>query len=243
LPVAGALFIIAIALPVLQALLSAAHASFPYPSHSFGKRLKLQALTAFLHLIQPLARLIGRSRFGLTPWRRRGTLNFAFPWPRTATIWSERWQSAETRLEAFEAMLRKQGAVVRRGNDYDSWDLEIRGGSLGTVRVRMAVEEHGAGKQLLRLRSWPRFSPLALMLACLFAGLSVATVMDRAWFASGSLGLLAALLMTWTFEDCAMAGASWLRALRDPDIVAKDNAPRFSWGLLRRRILKPALWR
>ena len=31
-----------------------------------------------------------------------------------------------------------------QGGDYDRWDLEIRGGLLGSLRTRMAIEEHGA---------------------------------------------------------------------------------------------------
>ncbi len=34
----------------------------------------------------------------------------------------------------------------------------MRGGILGSARLRMAVEEHGAGRQLARFRVWPRLS-------------------------------------------------------------------------------------
>jgi hypothetical protein len=43
-----------------------------------------------------------------------------------------------------------------RGGAFDRWDLEVLGGALGAVRVRTAIEEHGGGRQLLRVRAWPR---------------------------------------------------------------------------------------
>ena len=48
--------------------------------------------------------------------------------------------------------------MIFSGGDFERWDLHVRGGMLGPMRMRMAVEEHGAGRQLLRIRSWPRFS-------------------------------------------------------------------------------------
>ena len=58
----------------------------------------------------------------------------------------------------LEKALRRIGGVVFSGGDYERWDLYVRGGMLGSMRLRVAVEEHGAGRQLVRIRSWPRFS-------------------------------------------------------------------------------------
>src|SRR5437867_238724 len=97
-------------------------------------------------------------RGGLTPWRWRAPRGLALPLPRTCTIWSERWQGPEERLQAIEVALQARGARVLRGGDYDRWELEVRGGLFGAARTRMAIEEHGAGKQLVRFRSWSRCS-------------------------------------------------------------------------------------
>src|SRR2546430_12158832 len=58
-------------LPLAQAGLSAAHASFPDAPPSGGALLKRRLLTAVLPLVQPLARLRRRLKGGLTPWRCR----------------------------------------------------------------------------------------------------------------------------------------------------------------------------
>src|SRR5207248_3613885 len=135
--------------------------------------------------LQPLARLYGRLCHGLTPWRWLSALRadsaLALPLPRTHTIWSERWQGPEERLQAIEAALRARGARVHRGGDYDRWDLEVRGGLLGAARTRLAIEEHGAGTQLVRFRSWSRWPTRGVVLPALFATLATEEALEHVW--------------------------------------------------------------
>jgi GT2 family glycosyltransferase len=193
-----------------QSAWSAASASFPRE-----KRWKHWSLTALLHLLQPLARLRGRLFLGLTPWRRRGLRDFAIPRPREASIWSESWRSPEERLQTLEALLQRHGACVLRGGDFDRWDLEVRGGLLGSARVLMAVEEHGAGKQFARFRSWPRcsFDGMAVMLAS--AGLALAAALDGAWIAAAVLGGICALFTLRNLGECAASMAAIARAVAE----------------------------
>ena len=65
------LFVLALAAPVIQAWTSAADLSSARSSSAAG-RLAARATVAFLHLMQPLARLRGRLKHGLTLWRKRG---------------------------------------------------------------------------------------------------------------------------------------------------------------------------
>src|SRR3989442_2672248 len=60
-------------LPLAQAGLSAAHASFPDAPPRRAARLKRRFLTAALHLVQPPARPRRRVQKSLTPWRCRRT--------------------------------------------------------------------------------------------------------------------------------------------------------------------------
>lgn len=203
----------AVGAPLVRAVVSASRASFTSSPKSIINRLKLYGLTATLHMLQPLARLCGRLRYRFKLYQPHGVQYFTLPWPRTTMIWSERWQSLEERLKHVEATLQSEGAAVLRGGDYDRWDLEIRGGLLGAVRLRMAVEEHGAGKQLVRIRSWPRFSPYGLVLTLLFTVLYVISIIDRAWPAP-ILGLTAVLIASRVLEDCGVAMASYLYVLK-----------------------------
>src|SRR5260370_39955822 len=124
------LFVLSVSAPIVQAVLGGMRASFLNAPESLVSRFKLRCLTTLLHLIQPLARLRGRLRHGLSPWRRRGLKGFSLPLRRTIVIWSERWRETARRLQSIETALCSSGAVVIRGGHYDRWDLQVRGGTL-----------------------------------------------------------------------------------------------------------------
>ena len=115
-------------------------------------------MTAALFLLQPLARLAGRLRNGLSPWRRRLRPGAAWPRPRTVKVWSETWREPQARIQDLQDALAANGGFVRSGGPFDRWDLDLRAGPLGGVKIRTAVEEHGSGRQLMRAKIWPRAS-------------------------------------------------------------------------------------
>jgi O-antigen biosynthesis protein len=195
------LLLLAVALPVAQAVLSAAHARFPTPAASLGEGLRRRALTAGMHLAQPLARLIGRLRHGLTPWRRMGA-ELALPVVARREQWRETWQDPGQWLEALEQQLRKDGVPVYRGGEYDPWDLKARVGTMGAGVALLAVEEHGAGRQLGRWRLWPSPSAYWLGMTLLVAALGAAAALNGAWLAASALGTAAAVLGCRIATDC-----------------------------------------
>ncbi len=207
------LLMLAIAAAIAQAVLSAAKAVFPTPRPDSAERLKLRALTATLHIIQPLARLKGRLQHGLTPWRKRGQVDTLRWRPYIATLWREQWQEPAAMLKQLMSELKKSGAVTIHGSDYDSWDLEVRGGLLGTARLRMAVEEHGAGKQLYRFRIWPQGSLVAIAMVLLLTVLAVAAAGDGVWLVAGLLALFATLLGLRLVREYGLALGSLTSAI------------------------------
>jgi hypothetical protein len=120
------------------------------------------------------------------------------------------------RLHSLEADLLALGAYVRRGGDYDRWDLEVRGGLFGRARLLMAIEEHGAGKQLVRFRSWPVCSLGGLLLLLLFALLASGAALDQTWAASVILAGVTILLALRMLEECAHALMTLLGVLKQP---------------------------
>jgi O-antigen biosynthesis protein len=204
---------LALTAPLAHAVLNAARASFLGGPYNRLTDFKLRAVTAFLHLLQPLARLLGRIHYGLTPWRRE-TPGLAWPWPRISAIWTEHWRDPIERLRSIEASLRASGASIVHGGEYDRWDLGVRGGILGGARLLMAVEDHGAGKQFVRFRSWPVCSHAAIGLLLSLAGLMVGTIIDQAWAGCGVVGALTGLVGVRTFQECAGATADILRAIK-----------------------------
>ncbi len=207
-------FALAVGATLVRAARCASSISFTGEDHAQRGTLKLRLLTTFLHLIQPLARLNGRLRQGLTLWRKRVSAGLAWPRPWVADIWTKNTYEVEHRLRSIEQTLRTFGAVPRRGGDFDHWDLEVSGNSLGAMRLFMAVEHHGSGKQLLRVRTWPRCSPGVLAFILILSGLSVQAAVDASWVACTTLGGFALVLLWLTFRACADASAAFLQAIR-----------------------------
>ena len=207
-----ALFALAAAAPLALAIWNAARVRFPYPARDLRERLLRRPLTAYLHAMQPLARLHGRLKHGLTPWRNRGGMGFAAPRPRTRRIWCEQGRPAAERIDAIARDLRSRGATVRHGGDFDPWDLELRGGPLAAARLQIAIEEHGGGRQLVRFRTWPSVSVPAAGLAALLAALAVAAAPEGA-IAAVLLGALALGLLVWLALGAGVALAACLNAV------------------------------
>lgn len=207
-------FLVAMGAPLLHAICCAGRLWFLRSPASRATQFKLRLLTTALHLLQPLARLDGRLRHGLTLWRNRAKAGLALPRPWLANIWSHRSLAVEQRLESIEATLRALGVFPRRGGDFDPWDLEVRNGLLGSARMFVAVEYHGDGRQLLRIRSWPRCSITGIALTLLFAGLSWRACEDGCWTAYATLGVIASSLIFRTLHECASATAVFLSAVR-----------------------------
>jgi hypothetical protein len=217
------IFVLSVVVQVAQSVAAASRLSFTsVPTGRFG-RFRVYALTAGLHLAQPLARLIGRMHYGLTPWRRRGETRLKLVHPRTHTIWAEIWHSPIERLEAIEAALVAKNAVVLRGGDFDNWDLEVRGGLLGGLRTRMAIEEHGGGKQLVRLRSWPVISGIAKASLLLFTALVVRAYMHGIWSLAIIFSLFVVLFGLRALGDSAVAGSTYQLALEGLDAAGQPH--------------------
>jgi hypothetical protein len=196
---------------LLQALRSAAGAKLRREGRSRAELLRLRGIVACLHLVQPAARLWGRLRHGLDPWRLRRLPRWRFPRPQCISVWSEQWRSAEAWLGELEQALRRTPALVRQGGDFDRWDLSVIGGPFGRARALMAVEEHGAGRQYLRFRVWPavRRAPLLIFVAALAA----AALFDEAWLAGQVLGAATLGLLAATLRECGSAQAEIAAAL------------------------------
>jgi len=195
----------AIVIPIFQAFRSAARA--PRTRRGRIPRLAEVALTAALHLLQPAARLRGRLAGGLAPWRRPGTSGFVVPRARTSMLWSERSRTISDWLGSLEDWMVSRSVGIRRGGECDRWDLAVRGGILGAARLRMATENHGGGRQLLRFRSWPRCSVAGLVAMLVFLALALGAAADEAWMAAAVLtGVSAVLGARMLWESGAAAG-------------------------------------
>ena len=206
------LLLAAIIAPMIQAVLSAMKAKFPTPWPGKWQHVGLRGLTALLHMIQPVARLIGRLRHGLTPWRQRtGVVAGEHGSPnRTRQVWSEKWRSTDDWLGSILTRLHTAKVPVMPGGDFDAWDLQVKSGLFGRARLVIAIEEHGSGKQLLRLRVFQRPTLHVNVLVLILTLMSLAATLDSAWVVSGALCCLALLLAARTRYECGVAATALL---------------------------------
>jgi GT2 family glycosyltransferase len=200
----------------------ALRAAWRAPTRAGAGGLRVRGLIALFFLLQPLARLAGRMRYGLTPWRRRGEFLFAIPWPRQRQLWSERWRSQSDRLLALESDLGTRSMSVQRGGDYDRWDLDVRLGPLAAARVRVGVEEHGHGRQLVRFRFWPRWSRLLPGVVALL-GLWLAVSIDRDLYLIAGIAATLFLILVRALRE-AGAGVAAVCASIDRDVTDERAA-------------------
>jgi hypothetical protein len=200
---------------LLDASLGARRARFPARTRG---TIGLRLLTALLYLLQPPVRLAGRLAAGLVPWRARGPSGLRLALPGTVKIWHEDWATPEARVHELIGELRGLGAVAVSGGAWDRWDVEIRGGALGSARIRVAVEEHGSGRQLLRVRCWPwpaAAGTLLLALSC------VTVVVGGVLLGDLAVLLLAAVAMLRVGYECSRALRAARLALSEP--VLRDE--------------------
>lgn len=218
LQVALPVLLIATGTLVTQAIISARKASFTSTPEKFLDRFRLYALTTFLHLLQPLARLVGRIRHGLTPWRIRGKQTWAVPSPRKLAIWSKKWVAQDERLKIIFEALRTKGAVVVTGGDYDRWDLEVRGGILGRYRFLIACEDGAYGSQLTRISLYPVISLKWIFLTLFFTLLSIIAFLDDAWVTGTALSLMMFAFALRIYFECSAAGGALISVIQELDI-------------------------
>jgi GT2 family glycosyltransferase len=215
--------------PLVRAILKARQAQFP--GHPLAHLWKFRVVTVGLHVLQPLARLWGRLEHGLTPWKRRGRAGAVLPYRREWAIWTEKWIHPHDRLLQLEQAVRASGFIVSRGNAYEPWDLHVAGGLLGSARVLMAVEDHGAGKQYVRIAAWPRYSRLALILTIAGTVIALAGVLSGQFIVAALLAAGSSLLFSGSLSEAgrslaivlhsAQAGDEW--TLRESHARGRDR--------------------
>jgi hypothetical protein len=113
----------------------------------------------------------------------------------------------------LEPELRQHSSRLRRGGAYDRWDVQLRTGVFGGVRARLAVEEHGAGRQLLRYRLWPRLSSAGFIAIGALATLVGLAASRHELGALLFLSVLATIVGVRTLRDLGAAANLFLRSV------------------------------
>ncbi|MEJ7829504.1 MAG: glycosyltransferase [Segetibacter sp.] len=217
--VLGPVFFATIAVVFIQAAISAVKNTSLTKEQD--RNWKYMALIILMHLIQPIARLRGRIKHGLTPWRIRGAkahLKYLTLFrPRTLTHWNEaEWKASETWLEEIEQNIIKLKARVKRGGDFDKWDIKTRNGLFSTAKGLLTVEEHGANKQYIKFKYWANYSIGGFFLIGILTAITSLAAFDRSWITTAILVLLTSaifikhLLDSASVVNCIVSGFTGL---------------------------------
>ena len=202
---------VTIGLSVTQAVSNALKARFPATHRPALTRWRLRIVTGLLHLIHPAARL-----WALLRWTNRGPRHrerrLAPLWRYQGALWTAQAQPLAGTLNAVATALHGAGERARRGGDYDRWDLSVDT-PLASARLLMDVEEHGAGRRLVRFRVWPRWPLLGPLLILALVDLSTVAARDEAWAAATLLSAGALLLLNGVVRHAMSAMAALLGAI------------------------------
>ena len=71
--------------------------------------------------------------------------------------------------------------IARRGGDFDRWDLQSGNKLFAYVRCLLTVEEHGAGKQYVKIRSTVSFAAFSLVVLLTMTALACVSFFYQQW--------------------------------------------------------------
>jgi hypothetical protein len=204
------------AISVRMAVRGALRAQFPRVARRTSGvfDLRMRGVVFVLHLLQPLVRLLGRIRYRLGPWSTSRVQLLPIPLSRQRELWTETWTSPDTTLEAICERLTEAGMPHAVGQSFDTWDVAAGFSVFSEVRSRMAVEEHGEGHQLFRLKFWPVVFTPTLALVGVLLSLATGAALSRAFLSAAVLALTAAGAATVAYSATTAAMASFDGAVR-----------------------------
>jgi GT2 family glycosyltransferase len=233
-----------------------------------GSKVWYRATVAYLHFLQPLARARGRIRGMLSPpevaapparpqtsrgprpslsetWRALVLVSGSVTEDR---FWSETWTSAARVLSQLSSWLRRSHAVRSIEIDEgwsDDRDVSILVGRWAWLDVRALVEEHAAGKALLRVGMHLRPTLFGVVTALgLGIGLLVGAALGVAYrfrLAGSIVAALTVVLVAFVLWRTAQATAIARRGIRQ--VAADAGMTAMEPGPARAPLIAPSIVR
>jgi O-antigen biosynthesis protein len=183
-----------------------------------GSKLWYRAIVAYLHFIQPLARIRGRIRGVLAPpevaavpsgepqTSRGPRPSLTEAWRALLLIsgnvtedrfWSETWTSADRVLSELADWLHRSRAVRSIEIDEgwsDDRDVSVFVGRWAWLDARALVEEHGGGKSLVRISTHLRPTTFGIVAAL---GMGGVLLVGATWGAAMLTGAASGTIRNW----------------------------------------------
>ncbi|MGH7773465.1 MAG: glycosyltransferase [Candidatus Binatia bacterium] len=163
--------------------------------------LRARLLVALLTYLGPLVRSLERYRWRIRRLREAKAIDFNVPMqkPRISlferafflSYWTEEGLEKETLLHGIVNFLLPRKYLITTDQGWSGWDLEIYQGSWARAQIKIASENHGGKKRLLRVRCALRMSRLSVMTLVAYlplAALGFVLGMPQAAALSGLVG-------------------------------------------------------
>ncbi|PYR31666.1 MAG: hypothetical protein DMF90_25130 [Acidobacteria bacterium] len=217
-----------------------------------------RTLVGYLHFLQPFARIRGRIRGAFERQTSRGPRpSPSEAWRALLLIsgaitedryWSETWTTNNRMLSQLTDWLRRSRAVRVIAID-DGWahdrDVSVLIGRWAWLDVRVLVEEHGAGKELLRFGTYLRPTAFgiasAVVIASALLGSAAAGVALRWPFAGATAAFLALAVPAFASWRTAQAAAIVQRGIRA--VASSQGMMAMKAGPARVPIIVPSVLR
>lgn len=217
---------------LFQAGNSARNAYYSANTPVAGGKLKFWILTTSLHIVQPYARLVGRITNGLTLWKHKldyiSNVKVLFTYRRIRQHWSVNWKPTEEWLGIIRKELILKNNKVIQGGEYDRWDYRNMVGLFGSIRSLLTIEEHGMGKQMLKLRMWMEVPKTGLSLLLAFSALSAIAFINEAYVSFGFFCMLSLIILLKILSDQAGSLISLIEVFDHlPSGIDGDNPVEF----------------
>ena len=209
-------------------------------------RLLTRGLIAWLHVIQPLARVHGRVRGVLrspefelagdhakAPARWHQVLLWLVARPQALRFWSETWLSREAMLTRIVERLRTTRVATALEID-DGWhcsrDVSLQLGQWGQLDVQMLVEEHERGRVLVRIARRLSVTPFFGAVVALAGALSVsfAGIASVRWLIAPPILAMAVMIVRAIWHAAAtmvLADEVMAKALIDFGAIPLEQVP------------------
>ena len=108
---------------------------------------------------------------------------------------------AENWLGNIEKKLIGLRSRIKRGGNFDNWDLQVNNELFAKGREVSTIEEQGGGKQYLRLKFNSILTPFAFMVTVFLLSFTLWAALDKQWMVSSIFAFFLTISLLQIFYE------------------------------------------
>lgn len=90
---------------------------------------------------------------------------------------------------------------IKRGGNFDNWDVQVNNGLFAKGRGVSTIEEHGGGKQYLRLKCKSILTPFVFMVTIFLLSFTLWAALDKQWMVNSIFAFLLTISLLRIFYE------------------------------------------